>query len=67
MDISQVRAQGPFVIRIGREEFPITGNAQDGWNIAAHGEGFICTCWYASLEELTFVLINLSLTSDGAA
>ena len=57
-----------FMVRIGIDVFPVRGNAERGWKMdasetAAPAEG----CWYSSLDELVFVLINLSVATDGTA
>ena len=67
MDIAQARSQTSFVIQIGTDKFPVNGNARDGWNVAATGEGVVHSCWYESLDELIFVLINFSVAGDATA
>jgi hypothetical protein len=64
---SPCRRETSFVVRIGTDLFPVRGSAQAGWNMAAPGEGTSQSCWYASLDELVFVLINLSIATDGSA
>lgn len=64
--------EGPdtrFVVKIGMDVFPVRGNSEQGWSLELSGASGAATdgCWYASLEELMFVLINLSVATDGSA
>lgn len=57
-----------FVVTIGGDVFPVRGNSERGWHMDASTDSPVCgECWYESLDELVFVLINLSIVSDGAA
>lgn len=51
--------QSEFSVRIGKESIDVTGSQGVGWSVIP-GEGFR----YATLEELVFALINLSLALD---
>lgn len=51
--------QPQFSVRIGQESIHVTGSPVAGWSVAS-GEDYR----YASLEELVFALINLSLALD---
>jgi hypothetical protein len=51
--------QPQFSVRIGQESIHVTGSQVSGWSVAA-GEDYR----YATLEELVFALINLSLALD---
>lgn len=51
--------QPEFSVRIGHESIHVTGDQAAGWSVVT-GESYR----YATLEELVFALINLSLALD---
>ena len=51
--------QPEFSVRIGHDSISVTGSEGVGWSVIP-GEDYR----YATLEELVFVLINLSLALD---
>ena len=51
--------QPQFSVRIGQESIHVTGSQGAGWSVVS-GEDYR----YATLEELVFALINLSLALD---
>lgn len=51
--------QPEFSVRIGHESISVSGSQGAGWSVFA-GEDYR----YATLEELVFVLINLSLALE---
>lgn len=51
--------QPEFSVRIGHDSIDVTGDQIAGWSVVP-GEDYR----YASLEELVFALINLSLAID---
>ena len=56
-------------VQIGAEVIPVYGNEQSGWSLDAddlprHASAVVR---YKSLDELLFVLINMTINSEGTA
>ncbi|MDX2166628.1 MAG: hypothetical protein SF182_06175 [Deltaproteobacteria bacterium] len=66
----QLAKLGPeFSVRVGDESIAIRGTMELGWTVS-HSDGAPAVAYrYATIDELAFVLINLSLAlgSDVAA
>lgn len=62
---AQLTALGPeFSVRVGDESIAIHGTIERGWFVGRHAEGddaAPATYRYATIDELAFALINLSL------
>ena len=55
-----------FTVRIAGATLPVSGNSEAGWDVAFEKE--VPTSYlYGTLDELAFVLINLSIADDGTA
>jgi hypothetical protein len=67
---TQLAKLGPeFSVRVGDESIAIRGTMERGWTVS-YTEGSPASAYrYATIDELAFVLINLSLAlgSDVAA
>jgi hypothetical protein len=66
---TQLAKLGPeFSVRVGDESIAIRGTMERGWTVS-YTEGSAAAYRYATIDELAFVLINLSLAlgSDVAA
>jgi hypothetical protein len=59
---TQLAKLGPeFSVRVGDESIAIRGTMECGWTVA-YGDGCAAVAYrYATIDELAFVLINLSL------
>lgn len=55
-----------FTIRIAGATLPVGGSSEAGWDVV-FGDDLPHAYRYGTLDELAFVLINLSIADDGAA
>jgi hypothetical protein len=55
-----------FTVRIAGATLPVSGSSEAGWDIAFEHE-VSQSYRYGTLDELAFVLINLSVADDGSA
>lgn len=63
---TQLAALGPeFNVRVGEDSIEVKGNVALGWEVLHAGDAGRCPYRYETLDELAFVLINLSLTLRG--
>lgn len=62
-------ADGPYLLKVGEQLYPICGDSQRGWRWADDellADGAV-RFPYRSIEELFFALLNFSLTKGGSA
>jgi len=55
-----------FTVRISGATLPVSGSFEAGWDVAFEHE-VSPSYRYGTLDELAFVLINLSVADDGTA
>ncbi len=60
---------GARLLQIGAEIIPVYGNDQSGWSLdSVDLPRHVAACVrYKSLDELFFVLINMTVNSEGTA
>lgn len=56
-----------FLIEIGTSVFPVYGDAANGWSVERRDIIESTPYRYATLDELIFALVNLSLQVGGSA
>jgi len=62
----QLATLGPeFAVRIGEESIAVQGSMELGWIVLYAGDPGYGAYRYSTVDELAFVLINLSLTLGG--
>ncbi|MEO8605461.1 MAG: hypothetical protein ABI629_23025 [bacterium] len=62
----QLAKLGPeFAVKIGEESIAVKGSMELGWVVLHAGDSDHSPYRYATVDELAFVLINLSLTLGG--
>ncbi len=63
---AQLAALGPeFNVRVGEDSLEVKGSVELGWEVLQGDVAGPCPYRYETLDELAFVLINLSLTLRG--
>jgi hypothetical protein len=66
MDRQQLEQLGPeFSVSVGSESIAVHGSPAVGWTIANPESAGGLAYRYTTIEELVFVLINLSIALDG--
>ena len=55
-----------FTIRNAGATLPVSGSSEAGWDVV-FADGAAKSYHYGTLDELAFVLINLSIADDGTA
>ena len=65
---SSLRAQ-TYLIRVGREEYPIYGDEAGGWSLDERdlSSQTAVRFRYRTIDELIFALVNLYLSPEGHA
>jgi hypothetical protein len=63
------KIENGFLLNVGTEVYPVYGSEQHGWTLDSNDlhEEVATQFRYQSLEELFFVIVNFTISTNGTA